>query len=385
VTEQGDGRRLLCSWLRSEATAKQPAPTGAEWSSALGLAKSWQVLPLLYRPLRDAGGPVEAVNEVLAAYRLVVTHSVSLEAGLRGVLKEFERGQISVAVLKGGARFVVPLWGIEGRPMADIDLLIRPADVERVGKLLDGLGYVEQQGLETEEEWMPGTNRHHMEPRVGQRGLVPVEVHWGLASEPHPFSVTPEQLWGQTRAVPGFYARVLSPEAQVLHVALHASWSNAYGGGMTWLVDLRRYFEVREPAISGERLVELAQAWGMCSAAYWPLWMARREVGAGVPESVVTRLRPGVARRVWGRWLLRRLGVLGESEKRPGSGRVWRALYRQVLVDGKLGLLQRMGLFVGHVLPGFRPVDPKQSAWSGLVRGLRHYGRRGAKKGWERP
>ena len=80
-----------------------------------------------------------------------------------------------------------------------------------------------------------------------------------------------------------------------------------------------------------------------------------------------------MVRRAWGRWLLRRMGVLGESEKKPGGGRVWRALYRQVLVDGKLGPVQRLGLFVGHVLPGFRPIDSKQSAWRGLVRGLQHY------------
>lgn len=370
---------VICAALRQDvagvARACASLRTDRDWEALLSLAKRRQVAPLLLRPLRSSGiqVPPAVMDACRSSYQLVAAYTVNLEAGLTKVLQLFESRVIEVILLKGAARLVDPAWRIEGRPMADLDLLVREVDVERVGHVLDELGYPPQLGL-THNSWEMGTNRHHMDPRVGQSGLTPVEVHWGVTSEPHAFAVEVEAFWRRTRPRPdGGYGLLLAPEAHLLHTCLHACANHVFEGGTAWLADLHHLVTANTRPLDWGELRNLAKAFEVTSAVYWPLYIAASDLGTPVDRSGLTALRPGVVRRVAGRFLLKHLGVLGPTAAVPGRTRLGRAFFKQVLVDRPLSPRYRLGLFVGDLLPAFRPIERNQGAWAGFVRGVRHY------------
>jgi hypothetical protein len=156
------------------------------------------------------------------------------------------------------------------RPMNDIDLLFRPTDLDRVGVLLESLGY---QGKHRSAEQGPGVTKHlSTYKRVGQTGATPnpylsaagermVEPHGSLEESWFGLKVdiTPG-VW--ERAVPitlhGQPTYRLSTADTVLHLAVHAAFHVIMGSSaFVQLYDLKQVINRWAAEIDWLLLIEL--------------------------------------------------------------------------------------------------------------------------------
>jgi hypothetical protein len=178
--------RLLALCARAECHAAhyehlaQAATRISNWESVPPRAEAQGVGPLLYAHLKSAEiHPPKSVTRQLQGLYLRHRRANQIRADvLREILAEFETAGIQALILKGAALsyLIYPEPGL--RPMSDIDLLVKKANVKQAQQALAGLGF---------DAPLPSqatlSHRHLTTATLQREGLlVQVEIHHQLSS-----------------------------------------------------------------------------------------------------------------------------------------------------------------------------------------------------------
>jgi hypothetical protein len=193
------------------------------WGSMhLAEAYAHSLEPFLYRALCDHP-ELEASPDILAELRRGYTRSaiasMAGEALLKQVLARFAGEQIPVVLLKGAYLGAVVYKDPALRPMCDLDVLVRPGNFRRAGRLLEALSFQ----LYAEE---PGGFRWALQPALTyvRGGPVPgaVDLHWAVWSMDY-YRLPSPAVWEEAvkAELYGQQTLFLSPELNFIHVALH--------------------------------------------------------------------------------------------------------------------------------------------------------------------
>ncbi len=209
------GARALAAWQ--------------SWKASVDIEQldpgSYRMVPLLYRNLHDLGVRDPLMQRFKGIYRKTWYQNQLLVGGLLRILEVFRSAEIEVMTLKGIALILHHYKEVGLRPMADIDLLVRPADTKRAIEVLAGLGYcptdrpIDGFG----DAFIASVNAYNFAIADGPH----VDLHWhvfldNLAPDADgPFWVGREQI-----RVQGVEVGVMSPTDLLFHVCVHgASWN----------------------------------------------------------------------------------------------------------------------------------------------------------------
>lgn len=303
------------------ATLRAGAPhgggeTGRELLEALeahGLA-SWAYDTLGRAGLREAFTP-DFLLRLKDVYRATTLRNRVLFASLEEIAAACARRGVALIPLKGAA-LARRIYGNPGlRPMQDLDLLVKPADVEAAAALLREAGYVVPPHL---DEGVARREHFHCvfeRPSLG----VKVELHWSLSEEASLAEPALARLWERSGAGEDGM-RALDPATELVAVAAHA-WKHGYlnpalvedeqlrpllyeplaGNRLIWLLDLHRLMRAgaTSPAACRDRAREwaapasLAGAVALAAEAFGPVagwgWDACRDRDASLARYLILR------------------------------------------------------------------------------------------------
>ena len=301
---------------------REPTPDARE--RALGLLEqplAWPVItqqaydhgtfPTLVRNLGRLGWPrvpEETRNGLECSERLNAVRNRLLARGVGGVLARLVRAGIPVVPLKGVA-LAESLYGdVALRACSDVDLMIPASTVGHALALLRADGYREADRYQVSTAEIDRLLRSNMEycllsPPASFRYLL--EVHWDIAWRWQADSRLLDHLWAEVRraTVLGIDAWTLSPEWELLYLALHAArhrWS-----ALKWLVDIHEIC-VRG-GIDWAGVEGRAQRFGLERALHLTLGACRALLGTPLPPTLEGHLPP------------RRLSVLLASPVKVGG------------------------------------------------------------------
>jgi len=379
--------RLAAAADRTQASAARAPLVDA--ARALG-AEAWSEVPSwveaagLGPAAATALGPL-APSDAAAALRDVAERTLA-----RGRRLAAERAALAVALAAAGVPYR-PLKGAwsaerawsppEARPMADLDLLVHPEELEAAERALRGLGYAE-----TSRTW-----KHRRYDRPGARAVVdprgehpdnprPVEVHPALA----------EALRGIRWTGPAVRAGAPLAEADALaHLLAHASVDAMERRlRLATLVDVARLVTVLEGDTWRAAMGRFEAPKGARFAAP-ALVLAERELGVRLPAGAqrVVGEAPS-ALRAWlaaadldavsrdGRAEATR-GVLSLARVWPTSRREAAAMWRHALFPSRWELADRYPRLAGS--PAWPLAYARHAVFSARLAGERlkpRFGRR---------
>jgi Uncharacterised nucleotidyltransferase len=135
ITE-GLAKELACP------TQAAPDWSELEWIVARAVAAMHGVSPLLSRTLRWQG-PTGWTGFLEEQRAHTAKRHVRIDDLLMRLDQRAREAGVAAVALKGVALHAIGVYQAGDRPMADIDLLVRPADVPRTAKMLESLGYAE--------------------------------------------------------------------------------------------------------------------------------------------------------------------------------------------------------------------------------------------------
>lgn len=283
---------------RSPAAARHATP--ADLERALRLATP-SLRPFLHWQLESGSLierlPIETGAELAAARRMSTLVHLQRRAAFKRISAALEQRGVLVIVLKGMAlaHLVYPEPGL--RPMSDIDLWVKPADLPAADTALleAGLRYPERThgGLQlpTAEEAL--TERSYELPGTP----VLVELHGALKSYAALSRERQDLVWQRSLVTElgGIPARVQHPEDLLLHLCLHTADQHRFSLGLGPLLDIQRVV-----ASWGETLdwPGMAADWAAHRLGTWTylaLELAQDLLGARVPHTFFRALAPPTA------------------------------------------------------------------------------------------
>jgi hypothetical protein len=240
-------RSQICSTIAKWLT--EPEPQNPNWSP-----EAWEtfkfacrvhgVAPLLHQKLQAAGWINEGAQSWLAEqYRFNAQRVAKMHGELEEILALFAANDMPLMPLKGSILslefYPDPAW----RPMADLDLLIRPNDFEAGARLLRQLGYEPDVTHWKHTEFSKPDNRqvvsttgeHPDNPRKLEIHLHCRETFGGPTIE------LTELMWKNSLSghLGGEPAILPKPELLWLHLLVHSTYHLWQGQGrLIHLVDL---------------------------------------------------------------------------------------------------------------------------------------------------
>ncbi len=246
--------RLSCSHVDREAGTEEQALDDIDWAALSALAHRNGVAGFVYRNTKGLDFfPERNRLELQSAYRQTTFRNLDQLAEIMKILRLLSANAIKAIPLKGVFASEILFQDLGVYPSDDIDILVHPADLTTVKKILIASGYSSVEGIEEENLLI---NHYHLMFHDGRHQL---EVHWNLAKRY--FEVPPDFWWQDVRTVRWRDMEVveLAPEKYLLYTIfrlfdhcfyplrffiLIAGIIETYSNGICWdtlLADARKY------------------------------------------------------------------------------------------------------------------------------------------------
>jgi hypothetical protein len=262
-----------------------------DWEYLWAQGHLHEVLPLLTATLRRLAGrtPIPEVWLARAQRHFYGTmlRNTALADELLRVLAGLRRSDITALPIKGIVLAETLYSSLALRPLGDLDVLVRPADLPRARHVLGALGFAQADEPGYENAYHP----FHDPPyyRQAQSGAICLELHWGLWAS-HFFRREPDALWERAvvARVHGADVLILSPEDTLLHLAIHRSRSPLRLRFVCDIAELLRRYGAR---LDWEYVLIQARAAGARTTLFFALVLAEELLGAPVPVGTYARLR----------------------------------------------------------------------------------------------
>jgi len=277
-------------------TDTTPTWSEFEWRAARAAAAIHGVSPLLAAPLHWRGPPGWDAFLVEQRGHTEIRHQ-RIEALARLMDERARKINLPVVALKGAALHTLGVYLAGERPMADLDYLVREADMPAALRLLEEQDFREELAFWKNRVFTP--NKAPAAPRGNPGHLgehrdnpIKVEIHWRIR-EKLPFELTDiTEVSFPTAPHPGLNAYP-SRVALLMHLVLHAAGSMASRDlRLIHLHDLSLLCARMEP----EDWETVLRHGPEGNGPWWflpPLRLASRYYSGLVPEPVLARLEQG--------------------------------------------------------------------------------------------
>jgi Uncharacterised nucleotidyltransferase len=287
---EGILRKITERLARELACPTQIAPDWSEfeWIVARAVAAMHGVSPLLSRALRWQGPA--GWSGFLEEQRV---HTAKRHARIDDLLLRLDQrareAGVAAVALKGAALHAAGVYRAGDRPMADVDLLVRPVDADRTAKILESLGYTESWKTWKETVFTPVDERQPAALGEHSNNGIKIELHERIC-ERLPLRITDvsEHVF-PPQPQPGLNAYP-SRASLMIHLLLHAAGSMAYQSlRLLHLHDLARL----SSQMAEEDWNAVLEAGNRGAQPWWafpPLNLTSRYFPSKIPVRVLTAL-----------------------------------------------------------------------------------------------
>ena len=289
----------VCSDLPTEEKAARVRGLLApeiRWDALLSLAESHGVLPILAQVLLSVADqvPDDELQKLKQSYQANLHKALLLSRQFVHIVERLSHAEIEFLPYKGLTLAETIYGDIALRQSGDIDLLIHAADLKRVAKTVEELGFTPHLKLSEHEQEAYLTSGYEY-AFDGAAGSNLLEVQWAIEPRFYAVDLEVEGLFrrAQKVKVAGTEIRSLSAEDLFLVLTLHAA-KHAWGK-LIWLCDLAR--ASRLPTLNWEWIGEQAKKLGIVRILRVSLMLAQRMIGSVVPAPAAQHLPDDLAAR----------------------------------------------------------------------------------------
>lgn len=203
-------------------TGRTPSWTDFEWRIARASAAMHGVSALAVS--LPWYGP-QAWHDFLAEQRLHTAHRQQRIANLlRTIDARAQQESLGLVALKGAALHDLGLYRHGDRPMADLDLLVAPADAQRASRLVESLGFELTHDYWRHRSFAPPDSSTHAELGEHADNYIKIELHERLSERLPVCSVDIAELVLPRAPAPGLNPYP-SITALLAHLLLHTAGS----------------------------------------------------------------------------------------------------------------------------------------------------------------
>lgn len=208
------------------------------WGRALASAAAHQIRPQLAAQAQALDLTAAAV-ELAADARASLGHGQFLAGALIEVLDALRAEHVPAIPFKGPAFAEFFGAGPGSREMADLDILVRPADIVKAVHALAPLAYAPALPVQAlASRWLDRVTPEF--PLIGRRNTILLELHWRLSPHWYPAPCTVDDVMARATERDFLGCSVLWPATEELFLAHVSDGLKSCGSGMRWIADVVR-------------------------------------------------------------------------------------------------------------------------------------------------
>lgn len=288
---------LLCARTQADGKTAEEIKTilrrDLDWEYIVSQAHQQCVSPLVYQTLDNVcrlGVPKESFARLRGLVQANTRFNLYRTGELIKILRLLNFRGISAVPFKGPVLSVLAYGSLALREYADLDLLVRPADVAKTKDLLVENGYQLVTSLKRSQ-----TNRT-FQPRnkdlifENASRSVRLELHWRLTGRHFNFPLDLDRLWDrlETVTLAGVAVLTLGPEDLLLYLCMHGSrhgWER-----LQWICDIAEVIRGRE-RVFWDQVISQAGLLGCERMLGLGLLLAHDLLAAELPDDVKQHIR----------------------------------------------------------------------------------------------
>ncbi|MCC7271083.1 MAG: nucleotidyltransferase family protein [Alphaproteobacteria bacterium] len=269
------------------------APLFERWQARVDMTDlddgCYRLYPYLYRRIRGFAPDHPFLGRLKGLFRRSLYRNNMLFQWAREVLERLRAAEIDCIVLKGAA--LVRSIGLSAgfRPMADVDLLVRPGDARRAMEVADPLF---RRILDDPVGTMARIQLRHGASIMDDRRLE-IDMHWRIGDVWAPGDDPDAPFWETAQPVElsGATALALAPTELLYHVVVHGLSWNALPT-VRWISDALDIMAAEGDLLDWHRLVALAERYHRRATVRVALAYVRHRFAGPVPDWVLAALGP---------------------------------------------------------------------------------------------
>ena len=258
---------------------------GLDWPLLHQLARRHRMVPLLHRHLKACcpdAVPVDLMQKLHQASQQIAFRNLTLASGLIKLIRSFQKEGIDSIPYKGPVLAELAYGDLALRHFDDLDIIVRPGDLDRARQLILAEGYKpypyeELGGLFTENSCHNIYN--HPGPDFN------LELHWALVPSYFPLAFKRQRLWQRLRHIPFGGLTVLGQSREDLVLALCIHGGKHHWLRLSWIVDVAELLRQHHD-LNWEFLVNEAARLRCKRLLLLGIWLAVNVLQAPVPASV---------------------------------------------------------------------------------------------------
>ncbi len=243
-------------------------------------SRLWLEPRLAVRAAENPNIPSGLRQRWLDARRFTAARNLLFQSEEQRLLHALHQAGVEAIPLKGTSLARI-LGDPAARPVTDIDLGVRAADVARAAAVLRDAGYSLSLpiALLAHRSFLAGTDEHTSEvkcTRDGAGSQLAVELHWKWLPLPE------SNVWSALRAYHPSGVRTLGLEHYFLFLCSHAAGGR--WAGLRWLCDIAEFLAVLGPGMDTSLCLRLARKAGLRRAVAITLALLQDFFGARFAE-----------------------------------------------------------------------------------------------------
>lgn len=253
--------RVLLSLLSGCAGAPE---VRADWNQVAALAaRLWLEPRLAVRAAANPGIPASLRQRWLEARHFTAARNLLFQSEEQRLLHALHQAGVEAIALKGTSLARI-LGDPAARPVTDIDLGVRAADVARAAAVLRDAGYSLSlpAALLAHRRFLAGTDEHTSEVKCTRDwggSQLAVELHWKW------LPLAESDVWGAMQTYQPSGVRTLGLEHYFLFLCAHAAGGR--WAGLRWLCDIVEFLSVQGRRMDAALCLRLARQAGLRRAA----------------------------------------------------------------------------------------------------------------------
>lgn len=276
-----------------------------DWAVLSILALRNGVAGFVYRNTKDQDiFPEQIQQELQSVYRFTTFCNLDQLAQVIKILRLLSANDIQAIPLKGVIASELIFQDLGVYPSGDIDILVHPADLSVVKKILIDSGYSSVVGIQEEDLLI---NHYHLMFHNGHHLL---EVHWNLAKRY--VEIPPDFWWQDVRTVRWKDMDVveLAPEKYILYTIFRLFDHCFYP--LRFLVLIAGIVDTYSNEICWDTLLAEAKKYKMRRLTLFTLKLLRDVLGTSIPDRILQN-------KIMGEGVLKKLILSGifKGVKRP--------------------------------------------------------------------
>ena len=243
-----------------------------------------RLFPLVYDNLKKHGFENESVLKLKKVHRETFRDNRFLFYKTEQILQNFRQAGIETILLKGAALSLLYYRSSALRPMADIDLLIKPEDFRAASNILEKIGWrtnIENPSLLLEIN--PACQ--FLDADGGE-----LDLHWQIMRDCWNADKT-DDLWNDAVEIEigNTPVKVLSPTHQLFHVCWHGVQYNPTPP-IRWIADAITILRTSKNEINWQKLVEISRLHRVDLMIFTALDYLDKNFTAEIPPEVLREL-----------------------------------------------------------------------------------------------